>query len=54
MTKDKCTQEQFEAVHAAVDSTRKGSQFVKVPREALVNLLLDHTRLQTDRKGITS
>lgn len=46
MTQDKCTQDQFESIHSAVDGTRKGTEFVKVPRQALVNLLLDHTRLQ--------
>ncbi len=50
---DKCTQEQFEAIHEAVDGTRKGSQFIKVPREALVNLLLDHARLH-NQKGPVS
>lgn len=47
MTKDKCTQEQFESLHEAADS-RKAE--VKVDRQALVNLLIDHAALQCLKK----
>lgn len=38
----KLVQEQFEALHAATDTRRAA---VKVDREALANLLMDHANL---------
>lgn len=40
-----CTDDQFESIHLALDKTRTTSESVRVDREALTNLLLDHARL---------
>lgn len=46
MTKDaKCTEEEFNSLHKALEESRKSSEFVRVPRQALVNLLMDHAHL---------
>jgi len=49
-----CTQEQFEGLHAALDHTRRSTQTIKVSREALSNLLMDHSELLAivDRKAV--
>jgi len=36
------TQEQFEGLHKDLDKTRATSKTVKVSREALQNILMDH------------
>jgi hypothetical protein len=36
------TLEQFEALHRAADSR---AETVRVPRQALINILMDHTKL---------
>lgn len=41
----KCSQEQFESIHEALDKTRSNSKSVKVDKQALTNLLIDHTHL---------
>jgi hypothetical protein len=38
------TSDQFQALHAALDGTRRTTQSIKVDRTALTNLLLDHSR----------
>lgn len=42
MVKLKTTEEQFNGLHEAADKARKSSEFVKVNRQALINLLMDH------------
>jgi len=37
--------EQFDTLHAAVDKARKNAKEVKVPRQALLNLLMDHANM---------
>tara|TARA_R100001443_G_scaffold93534_1_gene100098 strand:+ start:111 stop:287 length:177 start_codon:yes stop_codon:yes gene_type:complete len=37
--------EEFELLHQAVDKARKNTKEVKVPRQALINLLMDHSHL---------
>ena len=37
--------EEFELLHQAVDKARKNAKEVKVPRQALINLLMDHSHL---------
>jgi hypothetical protein len=37
--------EEFDLLHQAVDKTRKNAKEVKVPRQALINLLMDHSHL---------
>lgn len=41
----KCSQEEFEAIHAAVEKVRAGTECVKLPIEAVKNLLMDHSEL---------
>ncbi len=40
-----CTQEQFEELHRALDKVRSNSKTVRVPKDALRNLLIDHSEL---------
>lgn len=40
-----CSNDQFELIHQALDKTRSTSESVRVDRQALVNLLLDHSYL---------
>jgi hypothetical protein len=40
-----CSLEQFEKIHLSVDRTRTTSKTVTIDRQALVNLLIDHSRL---------
>lgn len=40
-----CSQEQFELIHAQLEKTRRSSDTVKVDRQALQNLLIDHAQL---------
>ena len=40
-----CSDEQFHALHEAIDRTRKSSATVTVPRDALAKLLMDHAKL---------
>lgn len=37
--------EQFDVLHAAVDKVRKSTKEVKVPRQTLLNLLMDHSNM---------
>ena len=37
--------EEFDLLHQAVDKARKNAKEVKVPRQALINLLMDHSHL---------
>ena len=37
--------EDFDLLHLAVDKARKNAKEVKVPRQALINLLMDHSHL---------
>lgn len=39
------TQAQFEALHLALDGTRSTSTTVRVDREALKNILHDHSKM---------
>lgn len=46
MTKEHCTQEQYESLWREVDKkTRNGCTVIKVDKAALRNLLMDHARL---------
>lgn len=38
-------QEQFEGIHEAVDKVREGTEYVRVNKQALTNLLMDHSEL---------
>lgn len=49
--KENCTQEQFEGIHQSLDQTRRKAKWVKIDREALAALLVDHGRLQQINKG---
>lgn len=42
------TDAQLHALEQAEDKARDGTEFVKVPREALRNLLRDHIALNTE------
>jgi hypothetical protein len=44
-------QADFEAIHAAIDKTRRGSETVKVSRSALATLLRDHSNLIALHQG---
>ncbi len=37
--------EDFDLLHQAADKARKNAKEVKVPRQALINLLMDHAHL---------
>ena len=37
--------EEFDLLHQAVDKARKNAKEVEVPRQALINLLMDHSHL---------
>ena len=39
------TDESFDTLHQAVDKARKNAKDVKVPRQALIGLLMDHSKL---------
>jgi hypothetical protein len=47
MNKLKTTDTQFTHLYEVLDTSRKNSETVKVNREALSNLLIDHSELQT-------
>lgn len=34
---------EFDAMHEIIDKTRKGTEFVSVPKQALAHLLRDHS-----------
>lgn len=42
------TQEQFEDTHARLDKTRRTSKTVVVDRQALTNLLMDHSNMMKE------
>lgn len=46
MRPDKTTEEQYNHLYDALDKARKGSEFVKVQRDALAALLIEHSELQ--------
>jgi hypothetical protein len=37
--------EDFDTLHLAADKARKNAKDIKVPRQALINLLMDHSHL---------
>jgi hypothetical protein len=37
--------EEFDLLHQAVDKARKNAKEIKVTRQALINLLMDHSHL---------
>ena len=39
------TDEDFDTLHLAADKARKNAKEVKVSRQALINLLMDHSHL---------
>lgn len=39
------TVKDFESLHAAIDAHRANAREVKVPRQILLNLLMDHTKM---------
>lgn len=43
--REHCTQAQFEALHDALDRVRSTSTTVRVDKQALINLLIDHGEL---------
>jgi len=47
-----CTQEQFEDIHESVTRTRSNSKTVKVDKQALVNLLIDHSTLLQEKETL--
>lgn len=51
MRKDYCSQEQFEGLHAELDKVRSTSATVKVSKDALRALLMDHANLQRIKEG---
>jgi hypothetical protein len=40
-----CSQEQFENIHSTVSKSRANSKQVKVDKQALINLLIDHSTI---------
>ena len=42
------TQEEFESMHGAIDSHRANAKEIKVPRQALLNLLMDHSKMMKE------
>jgi hypothetical protein len=40
-----CTQRQFDDLHQAIDKVKRTSTTVKVDKQALINLLIDHGKL---------
>ncbi|MFT3671277.1 hypothetical protein [Aestuariivirga sp.] len=42
------TQDQFEEMHRRLDKTKRTSATVNVPREALTNLLMDHSNMMKE------
>ena len=47
---ERCTQDQFENLHESLDKVKSTSTTVKVSKDALRNLLMDHAML-IDRKA---
>ncbi|MBK1871592.1 hypothetical protein [Taklimakanibacter albus] len=47
----KTTMEQFEALHAANAKTRSTSKTVTVSKEALTNILMDHSMMVGELEG---
>lgn len=45
------TMEQFEALHEAIEKVRSTSKTVKVDKEALLNLLMDHSDMTHKLEG---
>ena len=45
MVKLYTTDEDFDTLHLAADKARKNAKEVKVSRQALINLLMDHSHL---------
>ncbi len=39
------TDKDFDTLHLAADKARKNAKDIKVPRQALINLLMDHSHL---------
>jgi vacuolar-type H+-ATPase subunit D/Vma8 len=39
------TRAQYRSLREALDTTRRGTKFIKVEREALDKILLDHSRI---------
>ena len=39
------TDEDFDTLHLAADKARKNAKDIKVPRQALISLLMDHSSL---------
>ena len=37
--------EDFDLLHQAADKARKNAKEIKVPRQALINILMDHSHL---------
>lgn len=48
------TQEQFEELHRDLDKVRSTSSTVKINKEALRNLLLDHADYAAKTKGVAA
>lgn len=44
------TVKDFELLHAAIESHRANAREVKVPRQVLMNLLLDHSKMCKELK----
>ena len=49
-TKLKTTDEQFNGLHEALDKVRKTSKTVTVDKQALSNLLMDHSTIAKELK----
>lgn len=42
------TDKQFDEIHHAIDKARKNAKDVKVSRQTIVNLLMDHSNFVTE------
>lgn len=47
----KTNTEQFESLHVALNKTRSTSETVRVPKQALVHILMDHNMMYDDLRN---
>ncbi len=48
------TNDSFKELHETLDKTRQNSKFVKIPRQLLTYMLMDHSRMLAElhRQGV--
>jgi len=46
---DKCTPEEYNSLYEAINKARDNTVEIKVNKQALMNLLMDHAKLQEER-----